>query len=580
MSNNDFANYNLENASAFYYTFKRKSGNIFYITAYFNDIKRTDEINITKGAAREKFIKTFLKDVEALTGLEFGKKEFAKILAEFNQFAGQALAAIEQKNSDENNQNQEKSGGDHVHAVRLLPKILNKYRWSTHSGSWYRWNGIKWEEMVTAEMARIATELLLEEYNDELDKAIMINSDADQAKWRVAIEYVSKFYRVLSILEYVKTYDGIKTTEKDWDQQPNIINLQNGLLNLDTKEFIPHATDGPHKYLCLKAMNVSYDPNAKCEAWLKHLEYFLPNPNIRRQVQRELGKALSGFVENKKLMIWLGTGANAKTTTANFIQYLFGDYATTAARDLLVNPNSNSQAYAIADLYGARMVFANETDLGKSLSEGLTKALTGGDKLKGRFPYRDYFEFFPTFTLLMITNYLPNIKGQDPGIWRRILLIPWTISIQPDKIRPQWEIMDEFKTEAAGILNWLLEGYDDYKRDEKWVAPEIIEAIQEYRSDQDILAEFFENECEFGPDYVVTFSSLYDRYKRWCEIKKEECLSKQNFILALHGCSEKYNITTVKIYGERGRKGLRLKNNSPASANVLRKQMEDFTNIV
>jgi putative DNA primase/helicase len=109
----------------------------------------------------------------------------------------------------------------------------------------------------------------------------------------------------------------------------------------------------------------------------------------------------------------------------------------------------------------------------------LIKKITGNDQMTARFLYGEYFNFMPTFKIFMATNHKPVIKGTDHGIWRRIRLIPFTTRITEDKQDKHLE--QKLKTEANGILNWLLEGARRWQKEGLKTPVEILSATDDYR---------------------------------------------------------------------------------------------------
>ena len=91
----------------------------------------------------------------------------------------------------------------------------------------------------------------------------------------------------------------------------------------------------------------------------------------------------------------------------------------------------------IARLRGARLVTAVEIGEGKRLNEELVKRLTGQDTMTGRFLHAEFFDFKPEFKLWIACNHLPQIRGTDHAIWRRVKCVPFDFVIpEDDKIRP------------------------------------------------------------------------------------------------------------------------------------------------
>ena len=151
-----------------------------------------------------------------------------------------------------------------------------------------------------------------------------------------------------------------------------------------------------------------------------------------RFIQKAMGYALSGDVSEQCLFILWGTGANGKSTFLNVMLELFGDYALSTGIETFMKKNSE-QSNDIARLKVMRLVTPSEIEQGRQISESLIKMVTGEDALTARFLYGEYFSFKPTFKIFMATNHKPKIRGADNGIWRRIKMIPFTVTIPPEQ---------------------------------------------------------------------------------------------------------------------------------------------------
>jgi len=98
----------------------------------------------------------------------------------------------------------------------------------------------------------------------------------------------------------------------------------------------------------------------------------------------------------------------------------------------------------------------NETSQGARFDEAKLKDLTGGDTLTARFLHQEFFDFRPTHRLVIRGNHKPAINGTDDGIWRRLRLIPFTVSIPPaeqdhDLLRKLESELSGFSTGAPGL---------------------------------------------------------------------------------------------------------------------------------
>ena len=125
------------------------------------------------------------------------------------------------------------------------------------------------------------------------------------------------------------------------------------------------------------------------------------------------------------MAIHIGPGRNGKGTLIRAVSSVLGEYAQTAAQGLLADGGKSIERHPteIARMRGMRMVTAHEPDNGAVLREGFVKQATGGDSLVGRGMHKDFSEFDPTHKLQLLTNYKPVVKGQDRGIWSRLLII-------------------------------------------------------------------------------------------------------------------------------------------------------------
>ena len=191
---------------------------------------------------------------------------------------------------------------------------------------------------------------------------------------------------------------------------------------------------------------------------------------------------------------------------------------------------SSEHSNDIARLKGLRLVTTSEVEQGKPLSESLIKQITGEDELTARFLYGEYFSFRPTFKIFMATNHKPRIRGADNGIWRRIKMIPFTVTI-PQEQRDK-NLTEKLIAENSGILNWLLAGYVMWKKEGLSMEPAAIrDANEEYRMDMDSVGTFVK-ECldiDASLKWRLNNTLLYNTYIKWCA-KNNERLQSQKWL--------------------------------------------------
>jgi len=371
---------------------------------------------------------------------------------------------------------------------------------------WFVWDGKRWvRDSGNQRITELAEETVRQIYH-EAAEANDPDERAKLAKWAIASESRQRIAAMIDLAAPM-----CLAFPDDFDADDWLLNLENGILNLRTFEFMPH---NPNLKLT-KLAPVTYDPNADCPKWKAFLQrIFNGNERLIRFVQRAVGYSLTGSTREQCLFFLHGTGANGKSTFLEVIRALLGDYAVTAEFSTFVADRKSSVRNDIARLHSARLVTAIEVGEGKRFAEELIKTLTGGDTVAARFLYREFFEFKPRFKVWLAANYKPEIRGTDYAIWRRIRLIPFTVTIPPDEQIP--DLAEQLKEELSGILNWALEGLRDWLANGLQPPPEVTEATEAYRAEMDIVGLFVQDACVTDPKAVTPSKTLYEAFREWC----------------------------------------------------------------
>jgi len=206
------------------------------------------------------------------------------------------------------------------------------------------------------------------------------------------------------------------------------------------------------------------------------------------------------------LFLLHGTGANGKSTFIETILYLLGEYARPTEFRTFLTKESESVRNDLAALVGIRFVSAVEVGEGKQLDEAVIKQVTGGDTITTRFLFKEFFDFKPRFKLWLAANSKPEIRGVDEAIWRRVLLIPFEVTI-PKEDRDH-ALGSRLKDEGPGILAWAVEGLRAWQKDGLKPPEKIIAATEEYREEQDFLGPFLDEKFEKGENLFVSSAEL------------------------------------------------------------------------
>jgi putative DNA primase/helicase len=274
--------------------------------------------------------------------------------------------------------------------------------------------------------------------------------------------------------------------------------------------------------LITKIAPVAYDPSATCPTYDRFLEDVQPDQKMRRFLHQWGGLSLTGASEQKMIVFW-GKGANGKSTLLETWAALAGDYTKSVLIETFLDQGrarrGGEPTPDLAMLAGVRFLRTSEPERGARLSEALIKLITGGDAMQVRHLNRDFFELRPQFKLSMAGNYRPEIRGVDDGIWRRVVLVPWAVTIAPEKRDPL--LGDKLRLEAPGILNRLLDGLRDYLDAGLVLPDEVTAATAAYRADSDPLGRFLAACVVTKIGAKVQSSLLYAAFVEWTRANGE-----------------------------------------------------------
>lgn len=405
-------------------------------------------------------------------------------------------------------------------ARRLVALHGKDLRYCHPFGRWYVWDGRRWREDATAAVERLAKATVQEIYAE----AAGIEDDATR---RALVKHAlrsERRERLAAMLSLARSEPGIPVLPEELDRDPYLLNVATGTLDLRTGELRPHRRED----LITRVLDVEYDPEAQCPLWLAFLNRVMEgNQQLIGFLQRAIGYCLTGDVSEQVLFLAYGTGANGKTVFLRTLLNLLGPYGKPTDPELLLARHGEAHPTGIADLMGARLAVVMETEEGRRLNETLTKWLTGGDRLKARFMRQDFFEFEPTHKIWIATNHLPTIRGTDYAIWRRIRLIPFTVTIPEDERDPH--LVEKLRDELPGILAWAVRGCLAWQREGLKTPEEVKHATAAYKREQDVLAAFLEAYCVIGADARAMARDLYAAYCTWCGENGEKAMSQRQF---------------------------------------------------
>jgi putative DNA primase/helicase len=332
--------------------------------------------------------------------------------------------------------------------------------------------------------------------------------------------------KILAMLKMAVSEPNMAVTDRELDGNPMLLGVQNGVVALRKGQLLFNQPE----MLVTRYCEDNYVDDMPCPRWESFLDQvFVGDVETIESVQRLLGYTLTGLVTEEVLVICFGYGSNGKSVFNNVVQRIIGGYSRTAPPSLLAarRADDSSPRNDLAALAGARYVSVNELQAGDRLDEQVVKQLAGREAIAARFLHKEFFEYMPTFTAWLRTNHKPIITGEDDGIWRRLVLVPFLRKFEAHEQDPQLEA--KLMQERDGILMWMLEGTRMYLKEGLKLSPRIKSEAARYRKDSDLIGEFLADKTEADPNAKLNQGTLYEWFQEWCEANGLRQHSKKTF---------------------------------------------------
>jgi putative DNA primase/helicase len=332
-------------------------------------------------------------------------------------------------------------------ARQFAERHKNSLRYVKDWNRWLEWDGSHWVEDRTVHTFEKARSLCREVAATANSKTALTLTSA---KKRADVENMARGDRRLAAIV------------GQWDSDLMLQNTPLGISNMSTTQSYilqPHR----HDAYMTKITMVGPDPSCKIDLWEAFLDKVTNgDAELVAYLQRVCGYCCTGSTNEHAMFFLYGTGANGKSVFINTVSQILGDYHKPAHLETFVVTMGDRHPTDLAMLRGARLVTVNEIEEGRRWAEAKIKSMTGGDTISARFMHQDFFQYQPQFKLMVAGNHKPSLRSVDEAIKRRMNLIPFTVTIPPDKCDLQ--LTEKLRAERPGILHWMLEGCAAWQR--------------------------------------------------------------------------------------------------------------------
>lgn len=360
---------------------------------------------------------------------------------------------------------------------------------------------------------------------------------------------------------------------ENFDKNPYILNLNNGLLNVKTLEF---REDHDPNYLSFRRIPIIYDPKAVCP----NIESFIKD--VFKKDDNELIYEISGLsltpdMDFQKAFLFYGTGNNGKTTYFNLmIDFIGKSNCSDVDLSQLHNP------HLLSEIEGKLLNILPDIDSSTKLRIQMFKNYVGNASfITINKKYKDPYQIKPTAKMMYSCNTtFPLIpKDTDKGFFRKWILIecPNEFDNKEDS-----RMLEKLTTEEelSGLLNKSVEGLrrllKRQKFEDKYNNWEEVKELWFLKIND--FADFVSNETEIGTIYIADKIYTLKKFNEYLKKKGKKPVS-QTMITKFINESPNYFTDRITFNGKQERvyKGFRLDGDR---FNLYNKKKEFFQKVV
>jgi putative DNA primase/helicase len=319
----------------------------------------------------------------------------------------------------------------------------------------------------------------------------------EEARWRTTV--------AKETLEFIGV-DAPALLERPHKQ---LLNVRNGLLNLETGVLHPHSPD----FLSPIQIPVDFDPAAACPETEKFLADVLPADctDLYFEIAAWL---VAGIEDIQKAVLLVGEGENGKSALlAAMIAFIGKANISSVSLHKL-----EADRFAVARLVGKVANICADLPSAHLAGTSIFKALTGGDELEAERKFHESFPFRPFARLVFSSNNPPRSQDSTHGFFRRWLVVPFNQTFTGTRKLPR-SVLDARladRRELSGVLNRALAVLPRLRADGIKEAPSMKAAWNEFREVTDPLAVWLDRETVLVADAMIPKEHLRRAYERDC----------------------------------------------------------------
>ena len=315
-------------------------------------------------------------------------------------------------------------------------------------------------------------------------------------------------------------------TQPDCDRKKVLINLKNGTFEISTdRQFL---RDFNREDFLTYQLSFKYDEKAQAQTFAEYLNRVLPDKTAQDLLAEYVGYL---FIRNgsgmklEKCLILYGKGANGKSVFFEVLTAMLGkeNVSTFSLYDL-----TNENGYYRAQI--ANKIVNYSTEINGKMNVDIFKKIASGEPITVRNVYEKPVDLFDYAKIMFNTNELPKDTEQTNAFFRRLMIIPFNVTI-PDSEQDKELHHKIIEKELAGVFNWVIDGLKRLLRNGKFTECQAAnECLNQYKTDSDTVATFLsENSYQKSTTEAKPLKELYDEYRTFCMENGYRAASNRTF---------------------------------------------------
>lgn len=399
-----------------------------------------------------------------------------------------------------------------------------KFDYVHTEAGWRRWNGKYWEDNAQGKLYLDVVDKFqaLRDLSKEAESEAVSDKDLKLAAERTKyFNQCCNVARINAAIELAK--ERFARKEKEFDANPDLLNFENGTVDLRTGELRPHD----RRDLITKTTRYAIDKDGQCLTFKKLIfDAMGQNDENGLFLLQCLGSALSGCVKDQIILLNHGAGSNGKSTLFDYVMLrVMGDYGKAINIKSFLDTHASRQIGPRPDLVslrGVRYGTMSEPPTNSNLDEALIKSFTGGDKVTYRDLHKGDVEFLPTLHLFMSYNVEPTIKDFSYGMVRRLKKLEWPVIFQKDEA-----FKSALDAEIPSIAWFLVQTCKDWYANGLVVPGDVTAATQDYLFDENPVAQFVDKYLSIHDSFSSSNSDIWMAWEQACKAEGWDVQSKR-----------------------------------------------------